>query len=126
MQAQKRLQRYKKEFVMESRAVLRYARITPRKARRVIDLIRGKSAGDALLFLHFMPYRGARFVEKLLKSAMANAEQKKAVNPESMEIMKAVVDQGPTMKRIEPRAMGRANVIRKRTCHITLVLSEES
>jgi len=110
---------------MESRAVLRYARITPRKARRVIDLIRGKSAGDALLFLHFMPYRGARFVEKLLKSAMANAEQKKAVNPESMEIMKAVVDQGPTMKRIEPRAMGRANVIRKRTCHITLILSEK-
>jgi len=110
---------------MESRAVLRYARITPRKARRVIDLIRGKSAGDALLFLHFMPYRGARFVEKLLKSAMANAEQKKAVSPESMEIMKAVVDQGPTMKRIEPRAMGRANVIRKRTCHITLILSEK-
>jgi large subunit ribosomal protein L22 len=110
---------------MESRAVLRYARITPRKARRVIDLIRGKSAGDALLFLHFMPYRGARFVEKLLKSAMANAEQKKAVNPESMEIVKAVVDQGPTMKRIEPRAMGRANVIRKRTCHITLILSEK-
>ncbi len=110
---------------MESRAVLRYARITPRKARRVIDLIRGKSAGDALLFLHFMPYRGARFVEKLLKSAMANAEQKKAVNPESMGIVKAVVDQGPTMKRIEPRAMGRANVIRKRTCHITLILSEK-
>jgi len=108
---------------MESRAVLRYARITPRKVRRVTELIRGKSAGDALLFLHFMPYRGARFVEKLLKSAMANAEQKKAVNPESMKIVGAVVDQGPTMKRIEPRAMGRANVIRKRTCHITLILS---
>jgi len=110
---------------MESKAILRYARITPRKARRVIDLIRGKNAGDALLFLRFMPYRGARFVEKLLKSAMSNAEQKKAVNPESMKIIKALVDQGPTMKRIETRAMGRANVIRKRTCHITLVLSEE-
>jgi large subunit ribosomal protein L22 len=110
---------------MESKAILRYARITPRKARRVIDLIKGKNAGDALLFLRFMPYRGARFVEKLLKSAMANAEQKKAVNPESMKIIKSLVDQGPTMKRIETRAMGRANVIRKRTCHITLVLSEE-
>ena len=110
---------------MESKAILRYARITPRKARRVIDLIKGKNAGDALLFLRFMPYRGARFVEKLLKSAMANAEQKKAVNPESMRIVKALVDQGPTMRRVETRAMGRANVIRKRTCHITLVLSEE-
>jgi large subunit ribosomal protein L22 len=110
---------------MESKAILRYARITPRKARRVIDLIRGKNAGDALLFLRFMPYRAARFVEKLLKSAIANAEQKKAVDPESMRIVKALVDQGPTMKRVETRAMGRANVIRKRTCHITLVLSEE-
>ena len=110
---------------MEAKALLRYARITPRKARRVIDLIKDKNAGDALLFLHFMPYRGARFVEKLLKSAMANAEQKKAVNPESMRIVKALVDQGPTMRRVETRAMGRANVIRKRTSHITLVLSEE-
>ena len=110
---------------MESKAILRYSRITPRKARRVIDLIKGKNAGDALLFLRYMPYRGARFVEKLLKSAMANAEQKKAVNPDSMKIIKALVDQGPTMRRVETRAMGRANVIRKRTCHITLVLTEE-
>ncbi len=110
---------------MESKAILKYARITPRKARRVIDLIRDKSAGDALVFLRFTPYRGARFVEKLLKSAMANAEQKKAVNPEAMKIVKAFVDQGPTMKRMETRAMGRANIIKKRTSHITLVLSEE-
>ncbi|MBE0427572.1 MAG: 50S ribosomal protein L22 [Nitrospirae bacterium] len=109
---------------MEARAVLKYARITPRKARRVVNLIRNKSAGDAIIFLKFMPYRGARFVEKLLKSAMANAEQKKAVNPESM-IVKAYVDHGSTMKRVEPRAMGRANIIKKRSCHITLVLSEE-
>jgi large subunit ribosomal protein L22 len=71
---------------MESKAILKYARITPRKARRVINLIRYKSAGDAILFLRFMPYRGARFIEKLLKSAMSNAEQKKVVNPESMNI----------------------------------------
>jgi large subunit ribosomal protein L22 len=110
---------------MESKAILRYARITPMKARRVVDLIRGKSAGDALLSLRFMPYRGAKFVEKLLKSAMANAEQKKAANPESMKIVRAFVGQGPVMKRVEPRAMGRANTIKKRTSHITLVLSEE-
>ncbi|HZV46072.1 MAG TPA: 50S ribosomal protein L22 [Thermodesulfovibrionales bacterium] len=110
---------------MESKAILKYARITPRKARRVIDLVRYKNAGDALIFLKYMPYRGARFVEKILKSAMANAGQKKAVNPEEMKIVQAFVDQGPVMKRVEPRAMGRANVIRKRTSHITLVLSEE-
>ena len=110
---------------MESKATLRYARITPRKARRVVDLIRGKKAGEALIALRFMPYRGSLFVEKILKSAMANAEQKKAANPEDMVISKGYVDQGPVMKRMEPRAMGRANVIRKRTAHITLVLSGE-
>ncbi|MEW6570817.1 MAG: 50S ribosomal protein L22 [Nitrospirota bacterium] len=110
---------------MEAKAILKYARITPRKARRVVNLIRDKTAGDALVYLRFMPYRGARFVEKLLKSAMANAEQKKAVNPETMKIVRAYVDQGPTMKRVEPRAMGRANVIKKRSCHITVVISEE-
>ena len=110
---------------MESKAILKYARITPRKARRVVDLIRGRSAGDALLSLRFMPYRGAKFIEKLLKSAMSNAEQKKAADPETMKIVKALVDQGPVMKRVETRAMGRANIIKKKTCHITLVLSEE-
>jgi large subunit ribosomal protein L22 len=110
---------------MESKAVLRYARITPRKARRVVDLIRDKNAGDAMVFLKYMPFRGARFVEKLLKSAISNAEQTKAVNPEAMKIVKALVDQGPVMKRVEPRAMGRANVLKKRTSHITLVLSEK-
>jgi large subunit ribosomal protein L22 len=110
---------------MESKAIVGYARITPRKARRVVNLIRNKNAGDAVLYLRFMPYRAAKTVEKLLKSAMANAEQKKAVNPEEMKIIRAYVDQGPVMKRVEPRAQGRANVIRKRTSHITLVLSEE-
>ena len=110
---------------MDAKATLRYARITPRKARRVVDLIRGKKAGEALIALRFMPYRGSSFVEKILKSAMANAEQKKAVNPEEMIISKGLVDQGPVMKRMEPRSMGRANVIRKRTSHITMVLSGE-
>jgi large subunit ribosomal protein L22 len=111
---------------MESKAILRYAKITPRKAKRVADLIKGKKAGDALISLRFMPYRGARFVEKILKSAMANAEQKNAnVDSESMVISGAFVDQGPSMKRMEPRSMGRANVIKKRSCHITLILTEK-
>jgi len=110
---------------MDAKAILRYARITPRKARRVVDLIRGKKAGEALIALRFMPYRGSNFVEKILKSAMANAEQKKAANPEEMVISKGYVDQGPVMKRMEPRSMGRANTIRKRTSHITLVISGE-
>ncbi len=110
---------------MDAKATLRYARITPRKARRVVDLIKGKKAGDALISLRFMPYRGSMYIEKILKSAMSNAEQKKAANPEAMVISGAFVDQGPVMKRMEPRAMGRANVIRKRTSHITLVLSGE-
>ncbi len=109
---------------METKAILKYARIAPRKARRVVDLIRGKKAGDALIALRFMPYRGADIVEKVLKSAMSNAEQKKAVNPEDMNVQ-AFVNQGPTMKRMEPRSMGRANVIRKRMSHITVILSEE-
>ena len=110
---------------MESKAILKYARITPRKARRIVDLIRGKKAGEALLSLRFMPYRGSAFIEKILKSAMSNAEQKKVVNPEEMVIEKAYVDQGPVMKRMEPRSMGRANVIRKRSSHIALILSEK-
>jgi len=109
---------------MESKAILRYALITPRKVRRIVALIRGKKAGDALLTLRFLPYRAARVVEKVLKSAMANAEQKKVTEPESMRITKAIADQGPTIKRMMPRAMGRANVMRKRTSHITLILEE--
>lgn len=110
---------------MQTRAIVRYARVTPRKARRVVDLIRGRKAGDALVSLRFMPYRAARDVEKLLKSAMSNAQQKNVTDPESLKIQKAFVDQGPIMKRMMPRAMGRANVIKKRTSHITLYLSDE-
>lgn len=109
---------------MEYKAILRYARITPRKARRIVQLVRGKKAGDALLSLKFMPYRGARFLEKILKSAMSNAEQKNAnVDSEDLIISTAFVDEGPVMKRVSPRAMGRANVIKKRTSHITVILT---
>jgi large subunit ribosomal protein L22 len=111
---------------MESKAVLKYARLTPRKARRTLDLIRGKQAGEALLSLKFMPYRGARHIEKILKSAMHNAEQKDTnIDSETLVISNAFVDQGPVMKRVEPRAMGRANIVKKRSCHITLVLTDK-
>ncbi len=110
---------------MEARAILRYARITPMKARRVVNLIRGKKAGEAMTDLRFMPYRGARYLEKLLRSAMANAEQKEVAVPEEMRIVRAYVDEGPVMKRLRPRAMGRANVIKKKSSHITIVLAEE-
>ncbi len=109
---------------MESKAVLRYARVSPRKVRRIIALIKGKKAGDSLVRLKFLPHRPAKIVAKVLKSAMANAEQKKVAEPDSMKISKAFVDEGPTMKRLMTRAMGRANIIKKRTNHITLILEE--
>ncbi|MBI5741621.1 MAG: 50S ribosomal protein L22 [Nitrospirae bacterium] len=110
---------------MESKAILKYARIAPRKVRRVTTLLKGKKAGDAMISLKFLPHRGGKIVAKVLRSAMANAEQKKVAEPEAMKIAKVLVDQGPTMKRMKPRAMGRADVIRKRTSHITVVLSDE-
>lgn len=110
---------------MEKKAVHKYARITPRKARRVVDLIRGKKAGEAIVSLRFMPYRGAKIVEKVLRSAMANAEQANAPDAEQMTISRAFVDPGPSMKRMHARAMGRANIIRKRTSHISIYLSDE-
>lgn len=109
---------------MESKAILKYARISPRKVRRITDLVKGKKAGDALVNLGFLPHKGSKIVAKVLKSAMANAEQKKVADPESMKILNILVDQGPTMKRMMPRAMGRADMIKKRTSHITLFLEE--
>lgn len=109
---------------MESKAILKYARIAPRKVRRVTDLMKGKKAGDAMINLDFLPHKGSKIVSKVLKSAMANAEQKKVADPESMKISKVFVNQGPTMKRMTPRAMGRADVIKKRTSHITVILEE--
>ena len=109
---------------MESKAILKYARVSPRKVRRITRLMNGKIAGDAMINLGFLPHRGSKIVSKVLKSAMANAEQKKVADPDSMKIKGIFVDQGPTMKRMRPRAMGRADVIRKRTSHITVILEE--
>ncbi|GBE04458.1 MAG TPA: 50S ribosomal protein L22 [Nitrospirae bacterium] len=110
---------------MESKAILKYSRVSPTKVRRLTNLIKGKKAGDALIKLKFLPHSPARIVAKVLKSAMANAEQKKVADPESMKIVGAVVDQGPTMKRMMPRAMGRADIIKKRSSHIKVLLKEE-
>ena len=110
---------------MESKAILKYAKVTPRKVRRIAPLIKGKKAGDALTNLRFLPHRGAQVVAKVLRSAMANAEQKKVADPETMKVKNVLIDQGPTMKRMKPRAMGRADIIRKRTSHITVVLDEQ-
>ncbi len=88
-----------------------------------MDLVRGRKAGDAMVSLRFMPYRGAKIIEKVLKSAMSNAGTDKNVDPEEMVISKALVDEGPVMKRMRPRAMGRANIIKKKMSHITIYLS---
>jgi len=110
---------------METRAIARYIRITPRKARRVVDLIRNKSVADAIAILKFIPHHASAPIRKLLYSAMANAEQKEVKDVESMVVSKIFVDQGPILKRFMPRAMGRANLIKKRTSHITIILSEK-
>jgi len=110
---------------MEVRARLRFVRVAPRKARLVADLIRGKGSEEALNILTFTKKAAARILVKLLKSAIANATQKKTVDIDRLYIKKIAVDQGPTMKRFQPRALGRATMIRKRTSHITIVLDEE-
>jgi large subunit ribosomal protein L22 len=107
---------------MEAKARARYVRITPTKARRVIDLIRGSHVEEARRILRFSPLGAARTVAKVLDSAVANAEQTPGVIPENLLVKAAWVDEGPTLKRFRPRAYGRAARIRKRTSHITLVV----
>lgn len=109
----------------QAKAVARYVRIAPRKARLVIDLIRGKSVGEALAILKFTPRAASPIIEKVLKSAVANAEHNYNLSSENLIVSKALVDEGPTMKRFRPRAQGRASRINKRTSHITLVVSEK-
>ncbi|MDO8683603.1 MAG: 50S ribosomal protein L22 [Armatimonadota bacterium] len=109
---------------MEARAVARFVRVTPRKARFVVDAVRGKNVHDALAILKFTPNQAARVVEKLLKSAVANAENNHHMDADLLKVSTVFVDNGPTMKRIHPRAMGRAYSILKRSSHITLVVEE--
>lgn len=110
---------------MESKAIARYIRIAPRKVRLVVDLIRGKQVGEALAILKHTPKAASPVVEKVLKSAIANAEHNYEMDVNSLVVGQVFVDQGPTLKRFRPRAMGRASRIHKRTSHITVVLNEK-
>jgi large subunit ribosomal protein L22 len=103
-----------------ARAVARHVRISPMKARRVVDLVRGLPAQEALTVLKFAPQAASETVYKVLASAIANAENNERLDPESLLIRAAYVDEGATLKRFRPRAQGRAYRIRKRTCHITI------
>ena len=105
------------------RAQAKYVRCAPRKARLVVDHIRGKSVGDARAILTHTPRAAARDVLKLLESAVANAENNHELDPDDLVIRKVYVDEGPTLKRYRPRALGRATRIRKRTSHMTIQLS---
>lgn len=107
----------------EARAILRHVRVAPRKARPVIDMIRGQQVPLALAMLKHTPRQAARVVEKILRSAVANAEQKEMGDSDSMWVSKAFVNCGPTYKRFRARSMGRANAIQKRTSHITIIVS---
>lgn len=109
---------------MEARAIARYVRISPQKVRQVVNLIRGKSVKEALAILRFTPKRAALPVAKVIKSAVANAEHNYDMNPDRLYIAQAYVDQGPTWKRWRPRAYGRADIRRRRTSHITIVVKE--
>jgi len=107
----------------EAKAILRYVRVTPRKARAVVDLIRGQRVPHALTVLKYTPRHAAKVVEKVLRSAVANAEQKEMGDSDAMWVARAYVDGGPTYKRFRARSMGRANSIHKRTSHITVVVA---
>ena len=109
---------------MEVKAVTRYVRISPRKARLVTELIKGKPVEEALTILRFVPKRAARLVDKTLRSALANAEQNPNIDVDTLYIKRIFVDGGPTMKRWRARAMGRATKILKRSSHITVILDE--
>jgi large subunit ribosomal protein L22 len=109
---------------MEAKAVARHIRIAPRKVRQVVNLIRGKKVGEAEAILQFVPNAAATPIAKLLRSAVANAENNHNMNSDVLIVSAAYVDEGPTMKRIRPRAQGRADRIDKRTSHITVVVKE--
>ena len=109
----------------EVKAVAKFVRIAPRKVRIVMNLIRGKNVADAFAILKFTPKRGSKFIEKVLKSAVANAENNFDMDIEKLFVSTCFVDQGPTLKRIHPRSRGHAFGILKHTSHITVMVSEK-
>ncbi|MCL6454768.1 MAG: 50S ribosomal protein L22 [Alicyclobacillus sp.] len=108
----------------QTRARAKYIRIAPRKVRLVVDLIRGKNVGEALAILKLTPRGASPVVEKVLRSAIANAENNHNMDVERLFVKEISVDPGPTLKRFHPRAQGRAYSIMKRTSHITVVVAE--
>ena len=110
--------------VLQASATLKYARISSRKVKIVADLIRGKDADEALAIVKFTPKASSEVIEKLLKSAIANAENNHGMNRGNLIVSEIYANQGPTLKRIRPAAKGSAVRIRKRTSHITIVLKE--
>ncbi|MCJ2163059.1 MULTISPECIES: 50S ribosomal protein L22 [unclassified Pseudodesulfovibrio] len=110
---------------MEAKAVAKFIRVSPRKTRIVADIIKGKNVEDALNILRFTPKKSAEILRKVLYSAVSNAEQMPGVDVDSLIVDTVMVNEGPTWKRIQPRAMGRAYRIRKRTSHITIVVKEQ-
>ena len=110
---------------MEAKALARYIRISPQKARLIADLVRGQSVETAINTLRFMPKKGARILRQVIESAVANASQNEAIDVDTLYVKKIYIDGGPMLKRITPRAMGRATRILKRTSHITVVLDEQ-
>ncbi|WP_017729593.1 50S ribosomal protein L22 [Halalkalibacterium ligniniphilum] len=110
---------------MQAKAVAKQVRIAPRKVRLVVDLIRGKQVGEAIAILRHTPKAASPVVEKLLNSAIANAEHNYEMEPNNLVISEAYVNEGVTLKRFRPRAMGRASRINKRTSHITIVVTEK-
>jgi large subunit ribosomal protein L22 len=110
---------------MEAKAVARFIRISPQKARLVADIIRGRNVDEAVNTLRFMPKKGARILRKVLESAVANASQNEAIDVDTLYVKTIFIDGGPMLKRMMPRSMGRANRILKRTSHITVVLDEQ-
>ena len=109
---------------MEVKAIAKYIRMSPQKARLVVDLIRGKAVSEALGILEYTPKAACRPVAKLLNSAVACANDKGGIDIDTLFVKRVFVDQGPTLKRFRARAMGRGTRILKRTCHITVVLDE--
>ncbi|HOX38670.1 MAG TPA: 50S ribosomal protein L22 [Candidatus Brocadiia bacterium] len=110
---------------MEFKAIYRYARVSPKKARLVMDLVRGRSANDALKVLRVTPNRGAYYIDKLLRSAIANADESLQADMESLRVKDARVDTGPTLKRWRSRSRGQAGMVLKRSSHLTIVLCDE-
>ncbi|NVY96058.1 50S ribosomal protein L22 [Lactobacillus sp. DCY120] len=112
------------EQITSAKAIAKTVRIAPRKARLVMELIKGKNAAEALAILQFTPRAGSPIIAKVLKSAIANAEHNYDLDAQNLVVSEAYVNEGPTLKRFRPRAKGSASPINKRTSHITVVVSE--